>query len=136
MKVLHPKAARNIDRDLRILSVIAHVLALVPPLYWLSFHDEIATFAQMMRAQLDMRIEAGNIRQFKRGLRHRYEVKFPNIVEEIEAVPQVLVEEFVPGVPMTKFVEIKNTLYDRLISGIGLEAFMVIFVATTGYAHH
>ena len=61
IKVLHPKVERNVRRDLRIMAFFAAIINAVPTMEWLSFPDEVKQFGEMMRLQLDLRIEAANL---------------------------------------------------------------------------
>ena len=69
IKVLHPKIERNVRRDLRIMGFFASLINAIPTMEWLSFPDEVAQFGEMMRLQLDLRIEAANLTIFRRNFR-------------------------------------------------------------------
>lgn len=116
-----------IERDLKIISLLARALSIIPTFYWVSLPEEVETFAQMMRAQLDMTVEAKNLEKFRDGFQYRYEVKFPSAVDVPGHPSYVLMEELIDGIPMSTFLKAEGTVYDLLISGIGLEAFLVSF---------
>ena len=71
IKVLHPKIERIVRRDLRIMGFFASIINAVPTMEWLSFPDEVAQFGEMMRLQLDLRIESANLTIFLRNFRKR-----------------------------------------------------------------
>ena len=71
IKVLHPKVERIVRRDLRIMSFFARVLNAIPTFEWFSFPDEVAQFGEMMRLQLDLRIEAANLTIFRKNFKNR-----------------------------------------------------------------
>ncbi|RKP14588.1 atypical/ABC1/ABC1-C protein kinase [Piptocephalis cylindrospora] len=127
IKVLHPGAEEQVQRDLRLMSILAHGISLIPGCSWLALPDEVDVFGEMMRAQLDLRIEAEHLQRFKEGFKYRYEIHFPKSFSGLTE-SNVLVEEYVEGIPMRKFLESSGTSYDRAISGIGLDAFLHMLI--------
>lgn len=71
VKVLHPRVERTVRRDLRIMGFFASALNIIPTIEWLSLPDEVAQFGEMMKLQLDLRIEAANLAKFRRNFKDR-----------------------------------------------------------------
>ncbi|KAJ5806976.1 hypothetical protein N7474_010568 [Penicillium riverlandense] len=123
IKVLHPKVERLIRRDLRIMSFFASLINAIPTMHWLSFPDEVQQFGEMMRLQLDLRIEATNLVRFRQNFRSRTTAWFPYPYLEY-TTREVLVEEFAQGVPLATFLEIGGGVYQHEIANEGLDAFL------------
>ncbi|KAH3011732.1 hypothetical protein KXV73_006127 [Aspergillus fumigatus] len=103
IKVLHPKVERVIRRDLRIMSFFASLINAIPTMHWLSLPDEVQQFGEMMKLQLDLRIEASNL---------------------VITTREVLVEEFAQGIPLETFLDVGGGVYQQEIANEGLDAFL------------
>lgn len=123
IKVLHPKVERLIRRDLRIMSFFASLINAIPTMHWLSFPDEVQQFGEMMKLQLDLRIEATNLVMFRQKFRSRTTAWFPYPYLEY-TTREVLVEEFAQGIPLATFLEIGGGVYQHEIANEGLDAFL------------
>ncbi len=123
IKVLHPGVERTVRRDLRIMGFFAAVLNVVPTIEWLSLPDEVRQFGEMMRLQLDLRIEAANLTRFRRNFRHRSTAWFPFPYLEF-TTRSVLVEEFAQGIPLSDFLEYGGGVFQCDIAQEGLDAFL------------
>ena len=77
VKVLHPKVERMVRRDLRIISIFAAIINVIPTLEWLDLPNEAAQFGEMMRLQLDLRIESANLTMFRKKFKDRTTAWFP-----------------------------------------------------------
>ncbi|EPS40461.1 hypothetical protein H072_5706 [Dactylellina haptotyla CBS 200.50] len=93
IKVLHPHAEKLVHRDLRIMKSFATLINIIPTLEWLSLPDEVEKFGEMMRLQLDLRIEASNLARFRENFKYRTGVTFPSPYTDY-STRHVLVEEF------------------------------------------
>ncbi|EFX00730.1 ubiquinone biosynthesis protein [Grosmannia clavigera kw1407] len=122
VKVLHPGVERTVRRDLRIMGFFAAVLNAVPTMEWLSLPDEVAQFGEMMRLQLDLRIEAANLTIFRRHFRDRTTASFPFPHPEF-TTRNVLVEEFAQGLPLSAFIDNGGGVFQHEIASEGLDAF-------------
>ncbi|CCW70026.1 unnamed protein product [Phytomonas sp. Hart1] len=97
VKVMHPNIMETIVRDFVILNHIAVLMH-----RYLSFLEHYNTpalahnFANHLAAQLDFRIEAENLLQFRANFRRERYVEFP---EPLLFTRQILVETFCDGVP-------------------------------------
>lgn len=123
IKVLHPKVERVIRRDLRIMFFFASLINAIPTMHWLSLPDEVAQFGEMMKLQLDLRIEASNLAIFREKFKSRSTAWFPYPYLEY-STREVLVEEFAQGIPMTTFMELGGGVYQQEIASEGLDAFL------------
>ncbi|KAJ9085315.1 hypothetical protein DSO57_1015333 [Entomophthora muscae] len=117
-----------VEGDLRVMGFLAKILNLVPTLSWLSLPDEVETFGAMMRAQLDLRIEAQNLLQLRENFDAIFTAKFPRpLVDWVSS--HVLVEKYEFGVPMKYFLQAKErSPYDVSISAIGLDCFLHMLI--------
>ncbi|RYP76248.1 hypothetical protein DL771_001867 [Monosporascus sp. 5C6A] len=123
VKVLHPRVERTVRRDLRIMGFFASVLNMIPTIEWLSLPDEVTQFGEMMKLQLDLRIEAANLAKFRRNFKHRSTAWFPFPYLEF-TTRNVLVEEFAQGIPLSDFLENGGGVFQRDIAQEGLDAFL------------
>ena len=123
IKVQHPKIERLVRRDLRIMGFFARILNAIPTLEWLSFPDEVAQFGEMMRLQLDLRIEAANLTIFRKHFKDRTTTWFPYPYSEY-TTRQVLVEEFAQGIPLAAFLEDGGGVFQKEIADEGLDSFL------------
>ena len=123
VKVLHPKVERLIRRDLTIISFFASLLNAVPTMHWLSLPDEVHQFGEMMKLQLDLRIEASNLVMFREKFKSRTTAWFPYPYLDY-TTREVLVEEFAQGIPLSTFLEVGGGVYQQEIANEGLDAFL------------
>ncbi|KAI0420814.1 putative ubiquinone biosynthesis protein [Xylaria grammica] len=123
VKVLHPGVERTVSRDLRIMGFFASVLNLIPTIEWLSLPDEVAQFGEMMKLQLDLRIEAANLARFRKNFKDRSTAWFPFPYLEF-TTREVLIEEFAQGIPLADFLENGGGAFQRDIAHEGLDAFL------------
>ncbi|KAL0933932.1 ubiquinone biosynthesis [Colletotrichum truncatum] len=123
VKVLHPRVERTVRRDLRIMHFFASVLNAIPTIEWLSLPDEVEQFGEMMKLQLDLRIEAANLAKFRKNFKDRSTAWFPYPYTEF-TTRNVLVEEFAQGIPLADFMENGGGVYQHDIASEGLDAFL------------
>lgn len=123
IKVLHPHVQRIVRRDLRIMTFFAHLINAIPTMEWFSFPDEVKQFGNMMRLQLDLRIEAANLQIFRNNFKSRTTAWFPYPYSEY-ATREVLVEEYAQGIPLSTFLESGGGVYQQEIAREGLDAFL------------
>lgn len=123
VKVLHPGVERTVRRDLRIMWFFASVLNAIPTIEWLSLPDEVEQFGEMMKLQLDLRIEAANLSKFRRNFKDRPTAWFPFPYTEF-STRNVLVEEFAQGIPLADFITNGGGVFQQDIASEGLDAFL------------
>ncbi|KIW91667.1 uncharacterized protein Z519_07635 [Cladophialophora bantiana CBS 173.52] len=123
IKVLHPKVERNVRRDLKIMAVFAAIINAIPTLEWLDLPNEVHNFGEMMRLQLDLRIEAANLTILRKHFQHRTTAWFPYPYTDF-TTRTVLVEEFAQGLPLAAFLESGGGPFQKDIANEGLDAFL------------
>jgi aarF domain-containing kinase len=123
VKVLHPRIEKLVGRDLKIMAFFASLINIIPTMEWLSFPDEVAQFGEMMRLQLDLRIEAANLTIFRKHFAHRTTAWFPYPYTDY-TTRQVLVEEFATGIPLEDFLVNGGGVFQKEIADEGLDAFL------------
>lgn len=123
IKVLHPKIERIVRRDLKIMGAFASIINAIPTMEWFSFPDEVKQFGEMMRLQLDLRIEAANLTIFRKNFRNRSTAWFPYPYTQY-TTRQVLVEEFATGIPLEHFLRNGGGVFQKEIADEGLDAFL------------
>ncbi|KAK5654325.1 hypothetical protein OQA88_7503 [Cercophora sp. LCS_1] len=123
VKVLHPGVERTVRRDLRIMHFFASILNYIPTIEWLSLPDEVEQFGDMMKLQLDLRIEAANLAMFRDNFRERTTASFPYPYTDF-TTRNVLVEEFAHGIPLADFIANGGGVFQKDIASEGLDAFL------------
>jgi len=124
VKVLHPGVEKMVHRDLRIMHFFATMINAIPTMEWLSLPDEVDQFGQMMRLQLDLRIEGNNLMRFRKNFKNRTTVTFPKPYLDW-TTREVLIEEFAHGIPLSAFLESGGGPFQKDIADMGLDAFLV-----------
>lgn len=130
IKVLHPKVEVKINRDLRIMKFFANIINAIPTMEWLSLPDEVEQFSLLMRLQLDLRIEGLNLVKFRENFKNRLDIHFPKPYINF-TTREVLVEEFMHAIPMSKMLSLKDNFGKNLskeISDKGLDAFLKMLI--------
>jgi aarF domain-containing kinase len=127
VKVLHPKIERNVRRDLKIMGFFATIINAIPTMEWLSFPDEVAQFAEMMRLQLDLRIESANLTIFRQNFKSRTTAWFPFPYTEY-TTREVLIEEYAQGIPLETFLQNGGGVFQKDIADEGLNAFLTMLL--------
>lgn len=123
IKVLHPSVERNVRRDLKIMGVFAAMINAIPTLEWLDLPNEVSNFGEMMRLQLDLRIEAANLSVFRKHFADRTTAWFPFPYSQY-TTRQVLIEEFAQGIPLSTFLKNGAGVFQKDIANEGLDAFL------------
>jgi aarF domain-containing kinase len=123
IKVLHPKVERTVRRDLRIMGVFAAIINAIPTLEWLDLPNEVSNFGEMMRLQLDLRIEAANLTILRKHFQRRTTAWFPYPYTDF-TTRTLLVEEFAQGIPLAAFLECGGGVFQKDIANEGLDAFL------------
>jgi aarF domain-containing kinase len=129
IKILHPRVAKTISRDLAIMTFFAKCISILPGMQWLSLPDEVNVFGTMMFQQLDLRNEAENLLTFEHNFSHRkVPVTFPRPLR-VWSTQDILVEEFENALPLERFLRNGGGPFDDQIATFGLDAFLVSMVS-------
>ncbi|TID25183.1 ABC1-domain-containing protein [Venturia nashicola] len=123
IKVLHPNIEKIVRRDLKIMGFFASIINIIPTMEWLSFPDEVKQFGEMMRLQLDLRIEAANLKIFRQNFKERTTAWFPYPYADY-TTREMLVEEFATGIPLEQFLVNGGGIFQKEIADEGLDAFL------------
>lgn len=92
---------------------------------WISLPEEVNVFGRMMYEQLDLRIEARNLKTFEKNFAPRKAaVSFPRPVDDY-TTKEVLIEEFENALPLKAFLKHGGGPFDDVIAESGLDAFLV-----------
>lgn len=123
IKILHPRVSKTISRDLKIMRFFANIINFFPGAEWLSFPEEVEVFGELMKSQIDLRLEANNLERFEKFFEYRKTVSFPRPLKNY-STKEVLVEEFEDALPLKLFLKEGGGPFDHRISDIGLDAFL------------
>jgi aarF domain-containing kinase len=127
IKVTHPNILHKVCVDFYILNKITSWMEAIPyiNLDYLSIKDSVQQFRDIMLPQLDLRVEARNLKRFRRDFSGDERVSFPQPISELTS-EKVLVESFVHGEPILKFcIEGRKSNKDREdLAKVGLSTVM------------
>ena len=127
IKVTHPNILHKVCVDFYILNKITSAIEAVPYLNldYLSMRDSVQQFRDIMLPQLDLRVEAKNLKRFRRDFSDDPQIDFPRPVMHL-TTEKVLVESFVHGEPILNFCdEGRKPSKDREeLAKLGLETVM------------
>lgn len=127
IKVSHPNILQKVCVDFYILNKITAVLEKLPymNLDYLSMKDSVEQFRDIMLPQLDLRVEARNLKRFRRDFANDQQVSFPAPVDEF-TTQHVLVESYIQGMTIPEFAkECHSSKADREdLARVGLETVM------------
>ncbi|KAJ1560601.1 hypothetical protein HK405_006542 [Cladochytrium tenue] len=134
VKVLHPNVRDQMELDLHILAHLAEVVNYCfRDAQWLSLTDEVRVFSDMMRAQVDLTVEARNLVVFGQNFKARKGITFPRPRLDL-CSERVLVEEFVDGIPISRLMEAVQgrpalAPLGRDVAKLGIRAFLKMLLA-------
>ena len=125
VKVAHPGILHKVCVDFYILNKLTSLLEKIPYLNldYLSMKDSVSQFRDIMLPQLDMRVEARNIKRFRKNFSGDTNVAFPAPLDNLTSA-NVLVESFVHGDPVMKFVTEGHRTDREELAKIGLSTVM------------
>jgi len=107
------------------MSFFAQIITLFPGMQWISLPEEVNVFGEMMRRQLDLRIEAENLLVFEDNFAPRnVPVSFPRPLKTFSTA-DLLVEEYENALPMEYFLKNGGGPFDDQLATVGLDAFLV-----------
>jgi len=127
IKVIHPGILHKVCVDFYILNKITSLLEKIPRLNldYLSMKDSVNQFRDIMLPQLDLRVEARNLKRFRRDFSDDPRISFPAPVDELTS-SNILIETFIHGTPIVDWIkDDKSNMNERHeIATIGLETVM------------
>lgn len=83
IKVLKPKVTRFVETDLYLLKAVMKVAKILPFINRLPTTELIYELDLIIRKQLDLRIEANNLLQFRQNFSSNPQIKIPYLIKEI-----------------------------------------------------
>jgi aarF domain-containing kinase len=127
IKVTHPNILHKVCVDFYILNKITRCMEAVPYLNldYLSMRDSVEQFRDIMLPQLDLRVEASNLRRFRRDFADDPRIEFPQPIGDL-TTEKVLVEAFVHGEPILNYCDEgrKPTKDREYLARLGFETVM------------
>ena len=101
-KVRHPRVARLIDMDFRLMTMLASVFDWIPALKWLHIKDSVSQFSHTMAAQAHLNVEAHHLEVLNHNFRAWDRVGFP---KPIYASSSVILETYERGSIVTELLD-------------------------------
>ena len=113
VKIIRPGIRRTIERDLKLMRLVAKVINLaVPDLRRLRLHDIIDEYEKTILDELDLQREAGNASQLRRNFENSNLLYIPKMYWHLSN-PSVLVQERIYGVPVSDIAAIEKAGISR-----------------------
>lgn len=113
IKLIHPHVERKIKTDMELLHIVADLLDSFPAFELLSFGDTCRQFAGMMKDQLDLTIEASNLKKFSKKWAHETWGQFPLPMDGYIS-KNVLLETLMEGRPLSEYCNMDDGGDDRI----------------------
>jgi ubiquinone biosynthesis protein len=132
VKVRRPGLDDLVRFDLAIMRMFARAIALVPSLRLLAPVESVDEFGRAIRAQIDLRIEAGNNERFMRNFAGDPDVSFPTLYREL-CSRRVLTMGFVRGVKVLEAPDKQGADATRL-ARVGFRTLLQMVFAD-GFVH-
>jgi ubiquinone biosynthesis protein len=105
VKVQRPGIAEKFERDLKVLTFIVNQLSRLTRLRRLNLRGALGEFRQILLEETDYRYEVANMRDLRRTTRG-HGVVIPRVFERLSGA-KVIVMEWLPGVLMSEFIELR-----------------------------
>lgn len=125
VKVTHPDILHKVCVDFYIMKKFTALMEKIPRLNldYLSMRDSVEQFASIMIPQLDLTVEASNLRRFRRDFADEDQLAFPVPIDDLTC-KDVLVESFIHGDPILHFMSTAPVKEKQELAKIGLETVM------------
>lgn len=127
IKLIHPHVESLIKVDMELLGYLADILDKNPTLELLSIGDTCRQFADMMREQLDLRVEASHLRKFIQNFKNENWLVFPEPIDDYVR-KNILVETFMEGEPLKNIMDAPVTpklkKYKEKLADLGTRAIL------------
>lgn len=129
VKILHPNVRHLVHVDLQIIRGISRFIEyIIPDSHWLSLPDEVDIFSFMMRQQLDLMHEGRNLQTFRSNFQNwSSDIDFPTPLMHI-STSDVLIESWIDGISMEKFLRLGPSPFDKKLATIGLTSFLKMLI--------
>jgi ubiquinone biosynthesis protein len=103
VKVQRPGIGEQFRRDLSIIRAIASFYERAGILPFLRWREMVAELEEILREELDYRLEASSIRRMRKSLR-RHRIIAPRVFQDY-CTRRILVMEFIDGVLMSDYIQ-------------------------------
>jgi len=125
VKVVRPGLLKSIERDISLMKRLAKKAEKhFPDAKRLRLLELVEEYEAVIYAELDMRVEASNMRQTKRNFKENQLLYVPEVYLE-ESTKNVLVMERISGIPVDDLSSLRKKGVDlRLLSERGVEIFL------------
>ena len=104
VKLIHPHVENIVATDMEILAWGASIIEKIPSLDVLQLGSVMREFGEMMSAQLDLRVEASNLKHFSKKFNDDAWAVFPKPIDGF-INKNVLVETLMDGEPISKYMQ-------------------------------
>ena len=125
VKVLHPNVHHDIDADLDLMRTLVHLVDkmsfMFEAIQWFDLPGCVEEFSHYLTLQVDLRTEAANLQRFNENFEKEEHIRFPELVEGYQPTKDVLVENFIEGVPILKFAR-ENKENRKMLSDMCFKA--------------
>mmetsp|Transcript_2929 Transcript_2929/g.11167 ORF Transcript_2929/g.11167 Transcript_2929/m.11167 type:complete len:649 (-) Transcript_2929:2010-3956(-) len=121
VKVRHPNVGTILSRDLRILRTVCSIVSHLPQYRWMNLDHNIVNFARNMNAQVDLRFEAENLRQFIENFKDIENVKFP---APYQWNSEVLIEEYMDMKCIKEYIDHPDQNLRTTLAELGVFIFL------------
>lgn len=112
VKIQRPGMEKVLARDLGLITWILRRMRLVPGVSYIGWDGMIRELERMLSEEIDYRYEVANLRRMRKILR-KHDVYVPRVYRRL-CTRRVIVMEFVPGVVMSDYLQMRRTQPGRL----------------------
>ena len=125
VKVIRPEIYKEIDRDISLMKKLAKKAENYSlDARRLRLSELVIEYEAIIKTELDMRVEASNMRESKRNFKDNELLYVPNVYLDV-STKKVLVMEKISGIPIDDIGTLKEKEIDlRLVSERGVEIFL------------
>jgi len=136
VKIIHPWVREQMHMDLKLLRNLLKMCLLLPNfrnyIRWSGINSSLEEFEYMMVYQMDLSVEADNLKRFNENFKHNPQIVFPKPYDKF-VTRDILVESFEQGVSISEYFEAEIET-KKQIAAIGLVGFLqMVFV--DGFLH-
>lgn len=112
VKILRPKIAQIVARDIFTLKIIIKIISLFSKFLAKSLSDIALLLQNLQKSELDLLQEAANASRLKEELKNIKGFYVPEVYFKL-STPKILVLEWIDGIPFSNVEAIKATSFDK-----------------------
>jgi aarF domain-containing kinase len=133
VKVLHPNVTELVLRDVLLMSWIASWIDyMCPDVYWVSLRECVHEFGEVMKKQLDLRLEAHNMKILKECFATHDYVRIPTPIDSL-VDKSILVETFEEGINISEYLKKPPTQFHKQIASLGIDTILHMVIIQLYY---